>query len=240
MICFGINPIAELLRSALVPELLYVEHGKHENPRIAHLLRQAEQRGIPVEGVHDLTRICQHDAHQGLAAELPEPVEPLPAPGELGPRVAVLDGLQDPHNFGAALRVCDVFGFHDVIFHKGNSSGLTPVAIKSSAGAAFHLRICHDNLNHAVRRLQGEGYGIYVLDAAGPVSIYDCPIPERLALVIGAEDKGVRHAILRLADLTVHIPMRGHVDSLNVSCALSAALGEISRRSPLPPPPAAK
>jgi len=235
MLFFGINPVNECLRAGLKPDCLLLEDGKQDNPRIAQILRQARHMRILVETHHDLRGICQHDAHQGIAAELPDLDQSLPAHADLGPRVVMLDGLQDPHNFGAALRVCDVFGSHQVIYHKGNSSGLTPVAIKSSAGAAFHLQIYHSNLNHAARQLLDNGYQLLVLDAKGPVSLYDCPVPEKFCLTIGSEDKGVRHVIQRLATSMVHIPMFGHVDSLNVSCALSAALSEFARRGPMPP-----
>ena len=135
---------------------------------------------------------------------------------------------------GAALRVCNCFGFDTVIYHQGNSSGLTSAAVKVSTGAAFHLHIYHSNLNTAVRRLKDDGYTLYALEARTDTTIYDCALPDKFALIIGSEAKGVRHAIKRLVDDIVTIPMRGNVDSLNVSCVLSATLSEFSRRLPWP------
>ncbi len=232
MIIYGINPVSEALHAGLKPTRILADFGKKDNTRLQGLIRAAKAQGIPVENARNLERDTGTRGHQGIAADIPDFEKPLPNPSSLGNRVIMLDGIMDPHNFGAALRVCDVFGFHDVIYFKGNSSGITPAAVKVSSGAAFHLNIFQCNLNTAVRKLKDAGYQILIMDAKAEHNLYEVELPERLCLVMGAEDKGVRHAIKRLADLPVNIPMRGHVDSLNVSCALSAALSEISRRSP--------
>ncbi len=234
MIFYGINPMFEAIRSKTPPERLYFATGKEDNRRLTSLVRLAEQHGIPFEWRDRLDDLADGGNHQGVCARVGAMEEPLPDPPELGPRVIIFDGIMDPHNFGAALRVCEVFGFNRIIYHKGNSSGITPAVIKVSAGAIFHVHIYHANLNQAVRRLKDEGYAIYAMHARTESDIYTCEVPEKLCLVIGAEDKGVRHLIQRQADQLVHIPMRGRVDSLNVSCALSAALCELSRRSPWP------
>ncbi len=234
MLIYGINPISEAIRTGAVIGRLHVATGKESNPRIAGIIAKARERQVPVDLQANLQRLTRSDAHQGIAAELPGLVRQLPPATALAPWLVMFDSIMDPHNFGAALRVCAAFGFDQVIFHKGNSSGITPAAVKVSAGAAFHVTIFESNLNKAVRQLQEAGYGILVLDADGDQTIYDCPLPEKLCLVIGAEDKGVRFAIQRLADQKVAIPMRGKLDSLNVSTALSAALCELSRRLPWP------
>jgi len=230
MIYYGIHPVSESIDSPRPPERIYVQRGK-QNPRIDSILAAARQRGIATETVADLDRRCGSGDHQGVAAELRQPLSKfLPDAHELGDRLLLMDSIQDPHNFGAALRVCDAFGFQDIIYHQGNSSGLTPAAVKVSAGAAFHLNLYISNLNSAVKRLHNAGYRIIALDAEGEQSIFTADFSSKFCLVIGSEGRGIRHNIRRQSDLTVSIPMAGRVSSLNVSCALTAVLAEIAGR----------
>jgi 23S rRNA (guanosine2251-2'-O)-methyltransferase len=232
MIFYGINPVLESLRSPYTPERVYVEQGKGKsNPRINGIIKLARESGIVVETVADLRQLCRSSQHQGVAAEISGlGMRPLEEVSILGDQVLMLDSIQDPHNFGAALRVCDALGFPDVIYFKGNSSGVTPAAIKVSTGAVFHLNLFQSNLNRAIKRLKEAGYRIVVLEAEGDASIYDADYSGKLCLVMGSEGAGVRHNILRQADQVMSIPMSGHVTSLNVSCALTAVLSEMARR----------
>jgi 23S rRNA (guanosine2251-2'-O)-methyltransferase len=159
-----------------------------------------------------------------LAELADDGVKGVPRNGVGADRIVIFDGLQDPHNFGAALRVCECFGWTTVIFHKGNSCGVTPTAIKVSAGAYFHVDLYASNLNSAVRRLKDDGYAIWAFEGDGEAVLGEIEPPQKLALVIGSEGKGVRFAIKRLADTVVSIPLGGAVNSLNVSCALTSAL----------------
>jgi 23S rRNA (guanosine2251-2'-O)-methyltransferase len=231
MIIFGINPILESLQSDRKPETLYIQSGKRSK-RLDHVVNMAEKLAIPVEIVDNLEPLCGRNVvHQRVAGRyadtFTQQLKKLPQDVD---RIVLFDGLEDPHNFGAGLRVCEVFGFPHIIFHKGNSSGLTSVAAKSSAGAVFHVNLYVSNLNQAVKLLKEWGYTIICLEAEGAESIFDVELPERFCLVIGSEGKGVRHMIREQADKVVKIPMHGRVNSLNVSCALSATLCEFSRR----------
>jgi 23S rRNA (guanosine2251-2'-O)-methyltransferase len=231
MLYYGINPLMESLQSEHLPEVVYVERGK-SNARVDNILRTAERHGIPIEYVPDMNRLCDSTSHQGVAARLGDSLQrKLTELSHLSDHILLMDSIQDPHNFGAALRVCDAFGFHDVIYHTGNSSGLTPAAIKVSAGAAFHLNLWLSNLNSAVKRLKGAGYRILALDADSDQTIFSADYGSKFCLVIGSEGKGIRHNIRMEADAVLSIPMAGRVTSLNVSCALSAVLCEITRRS---------
>ncbi len=234
MIIYGINPLIESFRSPKLPSKVLLHKGK-DNKRIQHILHKAEQADIPVEVVGNLQKYCgQHAVHQGVAAEFPDdfaaPIETLP---EDANRLVLFDGIRDPHNFGAAIRVCEVFGFRHIIYHLGDSSGLTPVAAKSSSGAIFFVDLYISNINKAANFLKDRDYKLMALDAGGEESIYDVDLPERFCLVIGSEGDGVRFNLRRDSDALVKIPMTGEVNSLNVSCALSAALCEFSRRLPI-------
>ena len=231
MLCYGINPILEALRSDSPPTKLLVHRGK-DNKRLQHLRGLATKRDIPVQENADLDRLCgQNAVHQGVAGEFADtwyrPLEQLPDDVE---RLVVFDGIRDPHNFGAALRVCETFGFRHVLYHLGNSSGMTPVAAKTSSGAIFHLHLYAANLNKAMQALQQRGFSIYALDMAGQHSIHSVPLEPPFCLVIGSEGDGVRHNIRRVATAMVNIPMAGHIESLNVSCALSACLCTFAHR----------
>jgi 23S rRNA (guanosine2251-2'-O)-methyltransferase len=238
MIIYGINAVSEAMHAGVPVRTLYIQDGKDGNTRIAGIAAAARRQAQPIaiESVPDLKAVCRSPDHQGVAAELESgldqslPLDPPPAD-----HLVILDGIQDPHNFGACLRVCEVFGFSHVVYHQGNSSGITSAAIKVSAGAAFHIHLYQSNLTRAVRGLQSRGYLIITLDAQATTSIYVAVLPAKFALVMGSEGDGVRHAIRRLADESWRIPIRGRLDSLNVSCALSATLSDLARRLPATP-----
>lgn len=234
MVFYGVNPVIEALRSSRLPERIVIAAGK-DNPRLLIVRRLAGEKGVAVEEHEHLEQLCRSKEHQGVCAwasgfdrgelsELPPEVD----------RLVMLDGLQDPHNFGAALRVCETFGCRHVVYHSGNSCGLTAAAIKASAGAAFHLTLYETRLNRAVKRLQEQECRLIVLEAKGDATIFEAELPPRWCLVVGSEGRGVRTAIRRQGDAVVRIPIHGRVNSLNVSCALSAALCEFSRRGPVP------
>ncbi|MCF7854492.1 MAG: RNA methyltransferase [Candidatus Pacebacteria bacterium] len=231
MIIYGINPLLESLHSSLKPRRVMIQKGK-SNPRIQGIQKLAAQNTIPIDMVANLEKLCGSSQHQGVAGDVSGLGEThLTDTTQLADQVVMLDSIQDPHNFGASMRVCDAFGFTDVIYHKGNSSGVTPAAVKVSTGAIFHLRLFESNLNKAVKWLTSRDYRLCVLEAEGNVTIYDADYTGRICIVMGSEGFGVRHNILRQANQVMSIPMRGHVSSLNVSCALTAVLSEIARQT---------
>ena len=224
MIYYGINPVFESLNSNNLPDTIYAAASK-DSSTINSIIRIAEKKNIPVIRKLDLKKLCQSDNHQGVCAHIASLNEHNLFQTEISTnRFIMFDGIQDPHNFGAALRVCEVFGFKHVIFHKGNSSGLTSTAIKVSSGAAFHLNLYQTNLNSAIKRLKHLNFQICILDNNSEQSIYEITFPKKICFVIGSENKGVRFSIKRKSDITMKIPLLGKVDSLNVSCALSAVL----------------
>ena len=105
---------------------------------------------------------------------------------------------------------------------------MTAVAAKTSAGALFHVNLYSSNLNKAVQFLKSKEFSILALDAGGESTIYDLDLPEKFCLVIGSEGKGIRYNIINEADVILSIPMKGKVNSLNVSCALSATLCQLA------------
>ena len=231
MIFYGVNPGIEALRAEFPLQHIYIDTRK-KNPAVSKVEQLAKQNAVPVKRLPDLRSLTKSPVHQGVCAECEElGTTPLPDGPIDADLVVMFDGIEDPHNFGAALRVCEGLGVRHVIYHKGNSSGITPAAVKVSTGAVFHLNLYHSNLNTAMKKLKRERVSINVLDGSGDLSIYDWQPQSPACLVIGSEGKGVRFAILRQADQVLQIPMHGHVNSLNVSCALSATLAVVAGKA---------
>jgi 23S rRNA (guanosine2251-2'-O)-methyltransferase len=142
-----------------------------------------------------------------------------------------LDGLNDPGNFGALLRCAEGVGVHHIVIPKDRSVGVSPTVIKSSAGAAHYLKIYRvANLRRAIRALKEKGYWAVGLAASSPENLYQKVYPEKLVVVLGSEETGIRHLILQECDFRVSIPMYGRIASLNVAVAGGVFLYELVRQ----------
>jgi len=232
---FGIEPVRELIAAAPGSiRTLYVRSGDEE--RFEDEMDRVRIAGGEVAFAEEaeIARNCGRDArHQGIAAivreyqyiEYEDMIEAKPDP------LLVIDGVTDPRNLGAILRSAEGAGVGNIVIAKDHTVGMTPVAIKSSAGAWIHLKIARcGNVARALEDLKEAGYWIAALTPGGNVSIYELDVSSRLAIVVGSEGKGVREIVKSTSDYLVDIPMRGKVASLNVSVATAIALYEIARR----------
>src|SRR5581483_6390072 len=141
----------------------------------------------------------------------------------------------------ALLRSAECAGVRAVVLARDRTVGLTPAAIKSSAGAWVHLKIARcGNVARALEDLKEAGYWVAALAPDGPVELYDLDTTRRLVLVVGSEEHGVRGIVRKTADFVVRIPMRGRIESLNVSVAAAVALFEVARRRAAATPRAAE
>lgn len=225
---------AERLLSAapdVMVELLVLEGREDERSR--GLLERAHAAGIPVRRVNrkTLDDLAQ-EGHQGVVARLrPRPAEGEGALDELldallePPFLLVLDGVQDPHNLGACLRAADGAGVHGVIVPRDRAAGLTATVRKVACGAAETTRLFRvTNLARTLRHLKARG--IWIVGTAGEAdaSLFDVDLKGPLALVLGGEAKGLRRLTREACDSLVSLPMRGAVESLNVSVAAGIAL----------------
>ncbi len=132
--------------------------------------------------------------------------------------VCILDHIQDPHNFGAIVRAGHCFGINDYIIAKDNQSPITPVVVKSSAGAAIYSRFYQVvNISRAIEQLKENGYWIYAADMNGKDEIQKVLPNKPFAVIIGSERYGIRKNILKKSDVVFRIPMLGEIDSLNAS-----------------------
>jgi 23S rRNA (guanosine2251-2'-O)-methyltransferase len=239
-ILYGFHPVREGLRGRRQPLELFVADGP-VNDRVQKLLDLAAERGIPVHRRQkvDLDRLAGQPHHQGVVLSI-EPftycdLDDLFAAWRNSARPAfflLLDGITDPHNFGAILRNADAAGCHGVIVTKDRSCPVTGVVDKTSAGAAEHLPICQvTNLGRTIEQLKATGIWVYGLsgEAAGK-PVYAEDLTGHIALVIGSEGEGLRQLTRQLCDGLLAIPMAGQVASLNAASASAVALFEVTRQ----------
>jgi 23S rRNA (guanosine2251-2'-O)-methyltransferase len=237
---FGVNPVLEKIRasSADILEILISDGSDRVALRIG---QEAARLGLRVVTVQRkvLDRLVEGQRHQGVVAKvaaysyLPfeELLQKISATKDLE-WILILDGLTDPRNFGALLRSAAAVGIRYVVIPKDRSVEITPVAVKASAGAAYHVSITRvTNLRRAISQLKERDYWVVGLDCGSPASIYEKIYPPRLAIVVGSEGKGMRPLILRECDFLVSIPMLGKVESLNVGAAAAVFFYELLRQS---------
>jgi 23S rRNA (guanosine2251-2'-O)-methyltransferase len=234
MLIYGINPVFEALRAERVTT---IRVAARRDDRLTSLLRLAGEQGVQVTRVDsgELERLARGGAHQGIVAELREPVhvrlDDLVDEGKGAPLLVVLDGIEDPHNVGAILRSIDAVGGHGMVRQSRRAAALGGVAAKASAGAVAHVPIADVvNIARALEWLKEHGVWTIGLagDAATPYDEVDYTLPT--AFVLGAEGKGLRRLVRERCDRLVSIPMRGRVQSLNVSVAAGVALFEAVRQ----------
>jgi len=226
---YGIRPVVEALRSGRRRVFEVIDAVGDENVAKAAAARGVDVQRAPRQRVEELAR---SGVHQGVAAR----VEPYPYSGleeilsTREPLVLVLDGITDPRNLGAVLRVADGAGASGVVIPKDRAVGVTAAAVKASAGASEHVRVAREtNLRQAIDTIKRAGLWVYAAEAGGrPYTELDLAGP--VALVLGSEGRGVRRLVREGCDGTVSIPMLGAVGSLNVSVASAVLLYEARRR----------
>jgi 23S rRNA (guanosine2251-2'-O)-methyltransferase len=204
------------------------------------LIHLAEEQRIPMQTVprQELDRLAETDKHQGIVAVMPAvdyaPWENLLERAQQKnekPALLLLDGIEDPRNLGAILRVAEGAGMHGVVITKRRCAEVTAAAVKTSAGAAFHIPIAQaTNLNAVIEQLKSENIWIVGcdMDAEKPIYAMDAKMP--LALVLGGEGMGLHQLVRKKCDFLFHIPMRGKIESLNVSSAAAIVCYEVVRQ----------
>jgi 23S rRNA (guanosine2251-2'-O)-methyltransferase len=237
-IVYGFHAVISRLRQhAAGVQEIYLDASRHD-ARAQDLTKLAASHGVRIIAVDTqrLDGLTGHARHQGVAArvaaaalkhDLDDVLENISGPALL----LVLDGVQDPHNLGACLRVADAFGVHAVIAPKDRAVGITPVVSKVASGAAETVPyISVTNLARTLRELKEAGIWIVGADETGATELYDTRLGGPLAWVMGAEGEGMRRLTREHCDELVRIPMSGSVESLNVSVASGVCLGETVRQ----------
>jgi len=234
MIIYGINPVLEALRAGRVRELRV---GGREGARIQDVVALAGERGVRVRRMpaEALDRDARGGVHQGVVALVEgtrdHSIEELIRSAEGSPLLVVLDGIEDPHNLGAILRTADAAGVDGVIMQSRRSASLSGAAAKASAGAVAHVRIATVvNIARTLDELKEAGIWTVGLAGDAPTAYDKVDFTLPTAVVLGAEGAGLRRLVRERCDVLAAIPMRGHVESLNVSVAAGVTLFEAVRQ----------
>jgi 23S rRNA (guanosine2251-2'-O)-methyltransferase len=233
---YGINAVTEALRSGRVVSL---RAGRRNDQRLQRLLTLAAQTSVPVRRVSEdeLDRESGGAAHQGVVAEMGTrqsyELDDLIRDAQTTPPalLIVLDGIEDPQNFGAILRSVDAVGAHGVVRQTRHSAPLSGATSKASAGAISYVKVADVvNIARAVAELKEAGIWTVALAADAPQTYDKMDFTLPVAVVLGAEGTGLRRLVRERCDYLTSIPMKGHVDSLNVSVAAGVVLFEALRQ----------
>jgi len=237
---FGIHSIEAALTHdpANILELYF--ESDSQNARLKELSDKARELGLKPHARDKaaLDRMTGGARHQGAVARYRTP--PPRSEGDLAAIVEnaqndalllVLDGITDPHNLGACLRSAEAAGVTAVIVPKDKAAGITPTVRKASAGAADRLAFfAVTNLARTLKALKQQGVWLVGLAGEAEKDLYAIDLKGKIALVIGSEGEGMRRLTRESCDFVARIPMRGSVESLNVSVATGVALFEALRQ----------
>ncbi|TXL13019.1 23S rRNA (guanosine(2251)-2'-O)-methyltransferase RlmB [Methylococcaceae bacterium HT4] len=213
---------------------------KRQDERLMSLVKGLQKHNIRPEKADrkKLDNLSKGSNHQGIILEVEMPamrsesdLKAVVGSGKQIPFWLILDHVQDPQNLGACLRTADAAGVQGVIVTKDQAVGITPTVCKVASGAAETVPVYQvTNLSRTINWLKDQG--IWIAGAAGEAeqTIYEMDVNMPLALVMGAEEKGLRRLTREQCDFLVKIPMQGSVESLNVSVAAGVLIYEILRQ----------
>jgi 23S rRNA (guanosine2251-2'-O)-methyltransferase len=237
---FGIHPVLEKLKAspAEVEEIIIAEGSARSAARSVDVAARRVGVRVNYASPAALDRLAASQRHQGVVAKIAAVpylqvsrlLESISSSSG-SEQILILDGLTDPHNFGALLRTAEAVGIQHVIIPKDRSVGVTAAVVKASAGAVHHLKIYKaTNLRRAIKGLKDCGFWVAGLDVHATDGVYDRVLPEKLGIVLGSEGEGIRHLIRQECDFLVSIPMAGKIASLNVAVAGAVFLYELVRQ----------
>ncbi len=235
---YGKHPVAQLLKTQ--PDSVKRVHVMRGSHGLSEVVDIAEAMGIPVVqgSKRDLGMLAGGGVHQGVVAvvapfsyrDLEDLIDEDLSPAQPS-LILVLDEIQDPHNLGALARSALAFGARGLVIPKDRACEVTPVAVKSSAGALTHLPVARvTNLRRALSDLKEAGYWVVGTVADGGQDLKTIDFQQPIALVIGSEGKGMRQKVGEMCDFLAHIPIDERQASLNASVAGSICMYESVRQ----------
>ncbi|MBI4482350.1 MAG: 23S rRNA (guanosine(2251)-2'-O)-methyltransferase RlmB [Acidobacteria bacterium] len=241
---YGIHPVREALQAGRRPLQRVILEEDTRNPRLKEIETLCRQAGVPVrfEKPDQLRRESGTIHHQGVVAvQAAQPYETyagILARARKPALVLVLDEIEDPQNLGAILRTADAAGVDGVFIPERRAAGLSPGTARASAGAIQHVAVAQIvNVAQLLEDLKKDGFWIVGLDPKAKKLWHEVDYLQSIALVLGGEEKGIRHLVKEKCDFLARLPMQGGVASLNVSVAAGVVLYEILRqRASLSPP----
>lgn len=233
----GKNPVLEALRAGREINKVWIADGVKKTG-VEELIELAREQGVLVQFVPKQKVDKLAENHQGIVAsvaaynyaELDDLFNAAKAKNE-DPFFIILDELEDPHNLGSIMRTADAIGAHGIIIPKRRAVGLTAVVAKASTGAIEHVPVVRvTNLAQTVEELKERGVWIAGTDAKGSADYRKMDATLPLALIIGSEGKGMSRLLKDKCDFLYHLPMVGHVTSLNASVAAALLMYEVYRK----------
>ncbi len=234
---YGLNPVLETLRAGRNIKEVYISSGRHE--KLFLIKKETESRGIAIRIV-DAAFFNERfpKGHQGIAVKVSEKgymdlYELLNIPEKRNeiPFFLILDCIEDPGNVGAILRSADAAGVHGVIVQEHRSAGLSPAVSKASAGAVEYVAVSQvSNIKHAISEMKERDITIIGAESGSGNMPWDVDFSVPAGIVIGSEGRGLRKTVVEKCDFVVSIPMRGRVNSLNVSAAGAVLMFEVLRQ----------
>lgn len=235
----GRNPVMEALKADREIEKLLI--GKGAEGSIKKIIGLAKDKKIPYSMVEKsvLDRVSGSQ-HQGVIAyvssheyvDVEDILKNASSKGE-EPFIVILDGIEDPHNFGAIMRSAEAAGAHGIIIPKRRAVGITETVVKSSAGAVEYMPVARvSNIVNAIEKLKEKGLWIAACDMGGQ-NYYRTDLTGAIAIVVGSEGFGISRLVKENCDFVVSMPMKGQVNSLNASNAAAILLYEICRQRDL-------
>ncbi len=237
---WGRNPVLETMHSVRPVKRLLLAEGQRDAPVTLAIVREAEQRGIPVEIVPRgrLDQISHGAVHQGCVALVAEreyvSTDDILAYAESrqeAPFLLMLDAIQDVNNLGSLLRTAEAAGVHGVIIPEHRSAEINATVVKTSAGATEHLRIAQEtNLTRTIDSLKKQNVWVVGLAGEATTLYTQADLRGPLALVVGNEGKGMSRLVREHCDILIKLPMYGYINSLNAAVAGSIALYEALRQ----------
>jgi len=236
---FGVHPVLEKLTTGSEEVIEVLVATTLRGRTLERIEETASQCRCPVVRTDPATlnALTNHSRNQGVAAKVAPfryasfqtLLAGLESPDPCC--VAFLDGITDPRNFGSILRTSEAMGIADVVIPKDRSARVTPTVIKTSAGAAQHVRIHRvSNLARSLVAVRDRGLWIIGLEPCAEQAVYGMDLPARLAVVLGAEGSGMRPLIRRKCDYMISLPMQGRVGSINVGVAWGMFAYELMRQ----------
>ncbi len=236
----GRNSVLELLRrgNREIERILIAQGNKH--PRLRQIRAIAEKNGFRCDFTprRELDSMEPDVPHQGVIA-LVSPASYIDLPSLItkvqssnrSPLLVMLDQVQDPRNLGAIIRTADAVNVDGLILPKDRAAGITTAAHKASAGSSEYVPIAQvTNLARTIEILKAAGIWVIGADQGAPLSYTQADLTGQICLVLGNEAEGLRRLVKEKCDLLIHLPMFGHVPSLNVSVAAGILLYEVLRQ----------
>ena len=238
-IVFGRNSVLELLKSDKDINKIFIERGEKHGSINEIIARAKEKRIIVVEVEKSKLDFLTNENHQGVIAIVPpfnycevDDILNFAKNKNETPFILILDGIEDPHNFGAIIRTAETAGVHGIIIPKRRSVAVNSTVVKVSTGATSYMKIARvNNLNDTIKYLKENGLWIIGTDGDASKYYYDQDLTGPIAIIIGSEGFGISDLVKKNADILIKIPMKGKITSLNASVAAGIVIYEVVKQN---------